>query len=149
MDDTSFEAALRNWPGLHTAPASCGTGWGARTDYREVIHLHSTHQADIHLSNAIIEHLRPELTESAHLRLHPGSGWVTVHLDHPEAGDLVLTLVSLALAANTVVKTDHLTWRAPCPRHQTPPPRRQDADGTADPEPSAPAPASAPRAGRR
>ncbi|MCZ4099697.1 MULTISPECIES: luciferase domain-containing protein [Streptomyces] len=90
---------LMTWPGLSAAPARCGTGTAVLADGAEIVHFHSERQAD--LGRPAIERLHEELGHSTALRLLPGSGWVTVVLGGDRDADLLITLASVALRAQT------------------------------------------------
>jgi hypothetical protein len=91
---------LDSWPDLSSAPASCGTGTAVRCGSREIVHFHSDHDADLHLTGLAIARLRFELEQSTAVRLHPGSEWATVHLDCVGDAELLVSLVSVALKAH-------------------------------------------------
>ncbi|QMU77369.1 hypothetical protein GXW83_18360 [Streptacidiphilus sp. PB12-B1b] len=91
---------LESWAGLHGAPASCGTGTALRSGSRDIVHFHTEHDADLHLTGPAIQRLCPELAECTAVRLHPASQWVTVHLDCAGDADLLVALVSVALKAH-------------------------------------------------
>ncbi|MGW0466677.1 luciferase domain-containing protein [Streptomyces sp. NPDC003027] len=92
---------LMSWPSLIADPALCGAETGLRTATREIVHFHGEHEADVHLSRAMIAKLRPALLGSSAVRLRAGSGWVTVRLEMGSDIDLLATLVSAALQAST------------------------------------------------
>lgn len=89
------------WPGLSTAPARCGTGTAVLADGAEIAHFHSERQADLYLGRPSMERLHEELGHSTAVRLVPGSGWVTVILGCDSDADLVISLASVALRAQT------------------------------------------------
>ncbi|WP_408056097.1 luciferase domain-containing protein [Streptomyces luteolifulvus] len=72
---------LGAWPDLRRAVPACGCGVALRAADAEIVHIHGEHDADLHLTGAVIRRLHPELSRSTAIRLHPGSAWVTVHLD--------------------------------------------------------------------
>ncbi|MEU3072798.1 luciferase family protein [Streptomyces laurentii] len=90
---------LMSWPSLIAGRAPCGAELGLRTTTQEIVHFHGEHEADVHLTRAMIARLRPALLGSSAVRLRPGSGWVTVRLDAGSDIDLLATLVSAALQA--------------------------------------------------
>ncbi|WP_406864911.1 luciferase family protein [Streptomyces sp. HUAS MG47] len=94
---------LMSWPSLIADRAHCGAELGLRTTTQEIVHFHGEHEADVHLTRAMIAKLRPALLGSTAVRLRAGSGWVTVRLDMQSDIDLLATLVSAALQASTVV----------------------------------------------
>ncbi|GAA3764063.1 luciferase family protein [Streptomyces tremellae] len=88
---------LMTWPGLSAGQGYCGTDPCLRAGTRDLVHFHGEHEADVHLTGAMIAKLRPALKNSTALRLRPGSGWVTVRLEAGADIDLLVTLVSAAL----------------------------------------------------
>lgn len=97
---------LGSWADLASAPAPCGTGTALRGAGQDIIHLHTEHDADLHLTTEVVERLRPHLEQSTALRLHSGSAWVTLHLDCTGDADLLLALASLALQAHSARRVD-------------------------------------------
>jgi hypothetical protein len=91
---------LQVWPDLTSAPASCGAGRALRSAHSEIVHFHSDRDVDLHLTVSAIGRLHDDLRESTAIRLLPGSGWVTVHLDCDTDVDLLMSLVSAALKAH-------------------------------------------------
>jgi hypothetical protein len=104
-EDGGMESARRaletlmTWPGLSTAPATCGTGTAVLADGVQIVHFHTAHQADLYLGRPAVERLSEELGHSTAVRLVAGSGWVTVLLDGDSDADLVVTLASVARQA--------------------------------------------------
>ncbi|MGW0949123.1 three-helix bundle dimerization domain-containing protein [Streptomyces sp. NPDC002623] len=92
---------LATWPDLHDMAPACGAGPALRTAEAEIVHFHGRSDAELHLTAAAIQRLRPELSRSTAIRLHLGSAWVTVHLDCEDDIALLTSLVSLALQAHT------------------------------------------------
>ncbi|MFJ7071711.1 luciferase family protein [Streptomyces sp. NPDC098781] len=91
---------LAGWPDLSEAPPSCGTGRALRSAGAEIVHFHSDHSVDLHLSARTIRRFQDELKNSTAVRLVLGSHWVTIHLDCDSDIDLLLTLASAALQAH-------------------------------------------------
>ncbi|AJE39424.1 luciferase domain-containing protein [Streptomyces nodosus] len=91
---------LDAWPDLTAGPASCGTGRALRSPHSEIVHFHSGHEADLHLTSRAIQRISRDLAVSTAIRMVPGSRWVTVHLDCDADVDLLLSLVSVALQAH-------------------------------------------------
>ncbi|MBT2438596.1 DUF5519 family protein [Streptomyces sp. ISL-36] len=90
-----------SWPSLIAGRAHCGAELGLGTETHDIVHFHGEHEADVHLTRAMIAKLRPALLGSSALRLRAGSGWVTVRLDMGSDIDLLATLVSAALQASS------------------------------------------------
>ncbi|MFI2431369.1 luciferase family protein [Streptomyces sp. NPDC018693] len=93
-------AHLETWRDLTEVPASCGTGRALSTPDAEIVHFHSDHEVDLHLTGAAIHRFAADLRASTAIRLLPGSRWVTVHLDCDADVHLLLSLVSMALQAH-------------------------------------------------
>ncbi|MFC5213811.1 luciferase family protein [Streptomyces coerulescens] len=91
---------LRAWPDLTSGPAGCGAGRALRAVHSEIVHFHSDHDVDLHLTAPAIARFHDDLRDSTAIRLVPGSGWVTVHLDCDTDVDLLMSLVSAALKAH-------------------------------------------------
>lgn len=91
---------LEVWPDLSPGPASCGEGRALRSVHSEIVHFHSERDVDLHLTVSAIRRFHDDLQESTAIRLVPGSGWVTVHLDCDTDVDLLMSLVSAALKAH-------------------------------------------------
>ncbi|MFJ5774889.1 luciferase family protein [Streptomyces sp. NPDC093094] len=90
---------LTVWPDLMPGPAGCGTGQALRSQHGEIVHFHSGHDVDLHLTDPALRRWSVNLQASTAIRLVPGSRWVTVHLDCDTDIDLLLSLVSIALKA--------------------------------------------------
>ncbi|MGW0119968.1 luciferase domain-containing protein [Streptomyces sp. NPDC003327] len=106
-----------SWPSLTPGRALCGAEVGLCAQAQEIVHFHGEHEADVHLTRAMIAKLRPALLGSSAVRLRAGSGWVTVRLDTGSDIDLLATLVSAALQANAAPDTapDGCTRTLPLP----------------------------------
>lgn len=91
---------LQVWPDLLAGQPSCGTGQGLRSVHGEIVHFHSDRDVDLRLTGRAIERFASDLQGSTAIRLVPGSGWVTVHLDCDTDVDLLMSLVSMALKAH-------------------------------------------------
>jgi hypothetical protein len=90
---------LHVWPDLRADRPSCGTGRALHSAHGEIVHFHSDRDVDLRLTGRAIERFASDLQGSTAIRLVPGSGWVTVHLDCETDVDLLLSLVSMALKA--------------------------------------------------
>ncbi|MER5942681.1 MULTISPECIES: luciferase family protein [unclassified Streptomyces] len=91
---------LETWPDLSSGRASCGVGRALRSVRSEIVHFHSERDVDLHLTVPAIGRFHDDLRDSTAIRLVPGSGWVTVHLDCDTDVDLLMSLVSAALKAH-------------------------------------------------
>jgi hypothetical protein len=93
-------AQLEAWPDLTEGPAACGTGRALRTPRAEIVHFHTDHEVDLHLTGGAIRRIAADLRASTAIRLLPGSRWVTVRLDCEADLHLLMSLVSMALKAH-------------------------------------------------
>ncbi|WP_330309493.1 MULTISPECIES: luciferase family protein [unclassified Streptomyces] len=91
---------LANWPDLAEAQPSCGTGRALCSAQSEIVHFHTDHDVDLHLTVRAIRRFEDHLKGATAVRMVPGSRWVTIHLEVDTDIDLLLTLVSLALQAH-------------------------------------------------
>jgi xanthine/CO dehydrogenase XdhC/CoxF family maturation factor len=107
---------LGTWPGITSASPACDIGQALRTAGSEIVHFHSGHDADLHLTPPVIHRLQPELSHSSAVRLYPESAWVTVHLDCDGDITLLVSLVSVALQAHTAARPHRAA--APCNIHR-------------------------------
>ncbi|WP_405486573.1 luciferase family protein [Streptomyces sp. NBC_00096] len=112
---------LMSWPSLVEGRPTCGAALGFNAGAQEIVHFHGEHEADVHLTRAMISKLRPALASSTAIQLRTGSEWVTVRLDIGSDIDLLATLVSAALQAATRAQADLSGWHPdPCSRHGSP-----------------------------
>lgn len=110
-------ARLEVWSDLSAGAPSCGTGRALRSVHSEIVHFHSGHDVDLHLTDPAIRRFRHDLQESTAVRLVPGSRWVTIHLDCDADVDLLMSLVSVALKAHQT-KADPAETPAACNFHR-------------------------------
>ncbi|WP_063770874.1 luciferase domain-containing protein [Streptacidiphilus neutrinimicus] len=92
---------LVGWPDLTLGQSSCGVGTSLSSAGQEIVHFHTGAQTDVQLTPAAIARLDERLRESTAVRLHADSGWVTVLVECDTDIDLLSTLVSVALQANS------------------------------------------------
>jgi LmbE family N-acetylglucosaminyl deacetylase len=97
---------LANWPDLAEARPSCGTGRALSSAQSEIVHFHSDHDVDLHLTARAIQRFQDHLRGATAVHIVPESRWVTIRLEVDADISLLLTLVSLALQA-------HQTWPVP------------------------------------
>jgi hypothetical protein len=91
---------LASWPDLSEARPSCGTGRALRSAQDEIVHFHSDHDVDLHLTARAIHRFEDHLRRVTAVHTVPGSRWLTIRLEADADIDLLLTLVSLALQAH-------------------------------------------------
>ncbi|MFF4350110.1 luciferase family protein [Streptomyces sp. NPDC001530] len=97
---------LADWPDLAEVRPSCGTGRALCSAQGEIVHFHTDHDVDLHLTDRAIRRFEDHLKGATAVRMVPGSRWVTIHLEVDSDIDLLLTLVSVALQA-------HQSWPVP------------------------------------
>lgn len=124
---TLAERALERlllWPDLLAGQPSCGTGQALLSVHGEIVHIHSDHDVDLRLTGRAIKRFATDLAGSTAIRVVPGSGWVTVHLDCDTDVDLLMSLVSMALKAQQGPDGEPA---GPCNHHRVTVLPRQDA----------------------
>ncbi|MFB7497556.1 luciferase family protein [Streptomyces sp. NPDC056161] len=94
-------AQLAIWPDLKRSVPSCGQGQALRSAQGEIVHFHSDRDVDLLLTDRAIRRFAGDLRSTGAIRIVPGSKWVTIHLDAASDVDLLLTLVSVALQAQS------------------------------------------------
>ncbi|MFE0513269.1 luciferase family protein [Streptomyces sp. NPDC058964] len=94
-------AQLATWPDLRQAVPSCGLGRALSSDRGEIAHFHSERDVDLHLTDRAVRRFAKDLNGSGAIRVVPGSQWVTIRLDAASDVDLLMTLVSVALKAQS------------------------------------------------
>ncbi|MCT9108147.1 DUF5519 family protein [Streptomyces mirabilis] len=97
---------LAGWPDLAEARPSCGTGRALSSAQDEIVHFHSDHDVDLHLTARAIHRFQDHLRGATAVRMVPESRWVTIRLEVNADIGLLLTLVSLALQS-------HQAWPVP------------------------------------
>ncbi|MFE6486528.1 luciferase family protein [Streptomyces sp. NPDC057757] len=91
---------LASWPDLAEASPSCGTGRALRSEQGEIVHFHTEHDVDLHLTGPAIRRFEDYLKDESAVHMVSGSRWVTMRLEVDSDVDLLLTLVSAALHAH-------------------------------------------------
>ncbi|MET8284464.1 luciferase family protein [Streptomyces sp. NPDC048448] len=109
---------LAAWPDLSEARPSCGTGRALRSARDEIVHFHSDHDADLHLTTRAIRRYEDHLMGAGAVRMVPGSRWVTIRLEVDGDIHLLLTLVSLALQSHQRWPASGDTAPADCNEHR-------------------------------
>jgi hypothetical protein len=88
---------LRRWPALQVCDADCGVAVGAT----QIVHLHQPDKARLCLTRPVIKRLSGALDGNDQVRVEPDSDWVQVRLDSDGDVRLLVSLVSLAIQANS------------------------------------------------
>ncbi|MFH8796905.1 luciferase family protein [Streptomyces sp. NPDC017941] len=148
--------ALASWPNLVSGAPRCAVGrsfgiaGAPETLAYELVHFHSDAAADVCLTRAAVDRLRPQLAGSTAIRMRPGASWITVLLDCDVDVALLLTLVSVGLKAHddacaAAFRADRDSAFAGRPA----PPCDWEPAALRLPAPKVPAPAGPPAAERR
>jgi hypothetical protein len=110
-------AQLTMWPDLEAGRPSCGAGRGFSFFGDQILHLHTGGEADLRLSLRFVERLDRVLTESGQVVTRPDDAWVTVRLDTDTAGQMLISLTSLAIRASDEARNlQPCTWARTRPR---------------------------------
>jgi hypothetical protein len=96
-------ALLKAWPTVLTATADCGVGIGVGTRAGQILHFHDETYADLLLPDPAIGRMREVLARSGRVFMMPGEDWIGLRLDTPSDASLLVTLVSVAIKANSAV----------------------------------------------
>ncbi|HEV2371318.1 MAG TPA: luciferase family protein [Streptosporangiaceae bacterium] len=92
---------LSEWPALKVCQADCGAGMGLAVSTHQIIHLHRSDEAELHLTWPVIERLSTALADSDQVHFSPGSNWIRLRLECDSDVRLLVLLVSVAIQANT------------------------------------------------
>ncbi|MFD5700534.1 luciferase domain-containing protein [Streptomyces lasiicapitis] len=147
---------LESWPNLVSGAPRCAVGRSfglagvpGAMDY-ELVHFHSDDAADVCLTRAAVDRLRPQLAHSSAIRLRPGASWITVLLDCDIDVALLLTLVSVGLKAHDDDRAAaHRAGRDGAFALRPAPPCDWEPVAFRQPAPKIPAPAGPPAVERR
>jgi hypothetical protein len=91
---------LEAWPGIQIAGAACGRGVGVSVHARELLHLHTDHEAELFLGESTIKRMHDTLSGTEQVSVRPGNGWIRLRLRYEGDTDLLLALVSVAIKAH-------------------------------------------------
>lgn len=106
---------LRGWPALTLCRTGSGTGSGLALSTRQIVHLHSENEAEIHLTAPVIHRMRETLLGSGPVTVDPDEDWVRIRLDSDADVQLLLSLVSVAIKANATAVGEPHRRITPCP----------------------------------
>lgn len=97
-------ALLSAWPTVRAARADCGVGVGVAVgaNARQFLHFHDESYADLRLTHAVIDRMHDALADSGRVLMVPGDDWIGVPLETASDAHLLVTLVSVAIKANSV-----------------------------------------------
>jgi hypothetical protein len=108
-------ALLSAWPTVRTGAADCGVGVGIGTHAGQILHFHGENYADLLLTDPAIGRMHEVLARSGQIFMAPGDDWIGLRLDTPSDTALLVTLVSVAIKANSAVPPQFpARSRTPC-----------------------------------
>jgi hypothetical protein len=107
---------LRHWPALRVCRVDSGGGSGLALSNRQILHLHTTDEAELCLTWPVIERMHEALLDSGRVVLDQGEDWVRVRLDGDSDVGLLTSLVSVAIHANSDAVPQHHRPVTPCPK---------------------------------
>jgi hypothetical protein len=110
---------LRGWPALTVCQVANGAGKGLALRTHQIVHLHGPDEAEVYLTWPVVRRMAEVLTECGRVTMEPGGGWVRVRLDSPSDVTLLVSLVSVAIKANTPAMGAQHRGIAPCPSVMT------------------------------
>ncbi|WP_433476469.1 luciferase family protein [Spirillospora sp. CA-142024] len=110
---------LRAWPALTVCRAGDGTGRGLAFQTRQIVHLHTPDAAEVYLTWPVVRRMGSALTDNSGVTVAPGRDWVGVRLDSHGDVTLLISLVSVAITANTPAPGVPHRKTAPCPHAET------------------------------
>jgi hypothetical protein len=93
-------AQLSTWPSVQACRADCGHGVGIGTHAGQILHFHDENHADLRLTQPVINRLRVVLAQSG-IDVIPDDDWIGIRLETPSDTTLLVTLVSVAIKANS------------------------------------------------
>ena len=92
---------LRRWPALRVCRTGRGVAVGLAATAGKIVDLHQPNEARLCLTWPVIQRLSGSLTENGQVRLEPDRDWVRVRLDSDGDIGLLVSLVSVAIQANS------------------------------------------------
>ncbi|GAA2094660.1 luciferase family protein [Actinomadura alba] len=107
---------LRRWPALSVCRVDCGEGSGLALSNRQILHLHTSDEAELCLTWPVIQRMHEVLLNSGRVLLDPSEDWVRVRLDGDSDVELLTSLVSVAIHANSSAFPQHSRPVTPCPK---------------------------------
>ncbi|WP_344581794.1 luciferase family protein [Nonomuraea roseoviolacea] len=90
---------LKTWPSLTVTPARNGVSF--ITSGQKILHLSGGNPAHLHLTQPMIDRLDPTLRHYRQVGPSADHGWVSIRVESSSDLRLLLTLISLAIKANT------------------------------------------------
>ncbi|GAA2621422.1 DUF5519 family protein [Actinomadura fulvescens] len=110
---------LRTWPVLTACQTAAGSGKALALRTRQIVHLHGQDEAEVYLTRPVLQRMAEVLNETGRVTMAPDQEWVRVRLDHPTDVTLLVSLVSVAIKANTPAMDVPHRDVSPCPRAMT------------------------------
>ena len=93
-------AQLRAWPSVQARRADCGFGIGVGTHAGQILHIHDEDHATLCLTQPVIDRFRDVLAQAG-IDVIPDDDWIAMRLETPTDTSLLVTLVSVAIKANS------------------------------------------------
>jgi hypothetical protein len=93
-------AQLSAWPSVEAHRADCGVGVGVGTRAGQILHFHDEDHADLRLTRPVIDRLRDVLAQAG-VDVIPDHDWIRMRLETSSDTTLLVTLVSVAIKANS------------------------------------------------
>ncbi|QXJ22185.1 DUF5519 family protein [Actinomadura graeca] len=106
---------LSGWPALTVCRAADGTASGLALRTHQIVHLHSEDEAEVLLTPPVVRRMAEALDDCNQVIIEPG-GWVRVRLDSASDVTLFVSLVSVAIKANTTAPVNTHRAISPCPK---------------------------------
>jgi hypothetical protein len=93
-------AQLSAWPSVQARRADCGFGIGVGTHAGQILHFHDGDHATLCLTRPVIDRFRAVLAQAG-IDVIPGDDWIAMRLETPTDTAVLVTLVSVAIKANS------------------------------------------------
>jgi hypothetical protein len=93
-------AQLSAWPSVQARRADCGFGISVGTRAGQILHFHDEDHAALCLTRPVIGRFRDVLAQAG-IDVIPGDDWIGMRLETPTDTTLLVTLVSVAIKANS------------------------------------------------
>lgn len=114
--DRALEA-LSQWPALRVCRADCGAGIALATSHDvQVVHLLRPDEAELYLTWPATLRLSVALAGYGQVRFGAGDDWVRVRLQTNCEVSVLMSLVSVAIQANTRAAQQDPRRHTPCPQ---------------------------------
>ncbi|WP_157996072.1 luciferase domain-containing protein [Thermomonospora amylolytica] len=106
---------VRGWPALRVCQAECGTGRALAVGARQIVHFPSENEAEVYLTGPVVHRMREVLLRCGPVLPEPPGPWIRLRLGGDSDAELLISLISVAIKANTAAGELHRGAHA-CPR---------------------------------